>query len=64
MHTVDAAFFTPWRAVQAEGARIGFVTCRICGATILLDPDALENVALVHLDWHYIRGDQIVTIRG
>lgn len=31
-------------AVAAEGARVGFVTCMRCGATILIDPRGPDGI--------------------
>lgn len=40
------------RSFAAEGARVGIVTCKVCGAAILLDPaDDFDSVAL-HREWH------------
>jgi hypothetical protein len=44
--------FTPPRALAAEGARCGLVTCLWCGATLLLDPDSEMNVLVMHAEWH------------
>lgn len=40
------------RAIQAEGARIGLVTCKTCGASLLLDPADDFNVFDLHNTWH------------
>jgi hypothetical protein len=40
------------RAVPAEGARVGFVSCLRCGAALLLDPDDSDNVIELHREWH------------
>lgn len=39
-------------SIEAEGARVGVTSCRVCGAAILLDPrDDFDNIA-IHLAWH------------
>lgn len=50
-------WFEPARAVEAEGARIGVATCRVCGAAILLDPDDMTSTVRVHAEWHESRGE-------
>lgn len=44
--------YEPARAVIAEGARVGFVVCRTCGAALLLDEAVPFNVLEVHREWH------------
>lgn len=39
-------------AIEAEGARVGFVSCRICGAAILFDPRDQRDYLTVHMLWH------------
>ena len=39
-------------AVQAEGARIGFINCPECGAALLLDDRDGMNVVITHALWH------------
>ena len=39
---------------EAEWARIGFATCKHCGAAILLDPRDDANPQELHDKWHYI----------
>lgn len=53
----EAAHYTPVTVWPAEGVRVGLVTCRRCGAAILLDPrdeDGSEDrTALgIHDAWH------------
>jgi hypothetical protein len=49
--------FTPGTILSAEGARIGLVTCRDCGAAILIDPrDVTVNFMRVHYEWHAKQG--------
>lgn len=44
--------YTDATVVHAEGARVGFVSCLLCGATIMLDPrDAISRVEM-HSKWH------------
>ena len=38
--------------VAAEGARVGIVTCRECGAALLLDPREERDVVSLHRSWH------------
>lgn len=40
------------RAWEAEGARVGLVTCKTCGAALLLDPANDFNVFDLHNAWH------------
>ena len=49
---------TAYRAVPAEGARIGLVSCRICGAALVLDPGDTESVVERHVAWHLDRGER------
>lgn len=50
---------TPARAVSAEGARIGFVTCLCCGATITRDPgDDDFDPVVRHIEWHIEHGEK------
>ena len=48
--------YTPYTEVEAVGARVGFVSCLMCGACLLLDPrDAKEqwvNIRAIHDAWH------------
>lgn len=46
------AGFTLPRALEAEGARIGIITCEKCGAALVLDPDDEFEVQERHRDWH------------
>lgn len=43
--------FTPYRAVSAEGARIALLTCRLCGAVVMLDPQD-DSATALHERWH------------
>jgi hypothetical protein len=38
--------------LHAEGARVGFVVCQMCGAAILLDPRELFDATKLHDEWH------------
>jgi hypothetical protein len=43
--------YTEYWTVDATGHRIGLVTCRVCGATVIVgDPE--KNWADVHGAWH------------
>ena len=44
--------FTQATVLAAEGARVGIVTCRECGAAILLDPRDTIDPLLQHRAWH------------
>ncbi len=44
--------FSAVRAVRAEGARVGFASCLLCGAAILLDPASERNRLDQHAAWH------------
>jgi hypothetical protein len=44
--------YTPARAVQGEGARIGFITCTECGCSLLLDAADEVSVQEIHNRWH------------
>lgn len=37
---------------DAEGARVGIVTCRRCGAALMLDQRDTFNVKSLHDQWH------------
>ena len=45
--------FSALRAVQAEGARIGLVTCGECGAALVIDPADKVSPVAVHSRWHH-----------
>lgn len=47
--------YTSPRPFEAEGARVALVTCRTCGAAVLLDPadkDEGVNSVQLHSAWH------------
>lgn len=46
--------FTGSRAWNAEGARIAVVTCKMCGAAIVIDPMDVDEFSAteVHAAWH------------
>jgi hypothetical protein len=46
----EADPFGPCYAVSAEGARIGFMTCKECGACVLLGAEV--DAPKVHAKWH------------
>ena len=49
--------FTKATVFAAEGNRVGLVTCRQCGAVILLDDRDNENWLNKHAEWHaYVEG--------
>jgi hypothetical protein len=43
---------TSMRAVPADGARVGIVSCLECGAALLIDPADSDNVVALHRDFH------------
>ena len=43
---------TPACCFDAEGSRIGIVTCKLCGAALLLDPRDTVDVIKLHVDFH------------
>ena len=51
------ARLTDVTVVPAEGARIGLVSCRLCGATLMLDPRDDIDTSEIHMDWHRHHGD-------
>jgi hypothetical protein len=53
-HSNYDRYFEPATILEAEGARIALVNCKICGAAIMLDPrdDGKVNYARVHGEWH------------
>lgn len=44
--------YTGGRAFPAEGARVALITCRRCGAALLIDPNDDFNVLQRHQEWH------------
>lgn len=40
------------RVVAAEGARIGFMPCVVCGAAVMVDPADDVNRVEQHREWH------------
>jgi hypothetical protein len=44
--------YSPATVLEAEGARVGFVICKRCGAALLLDPRDKVNPTAVHDRWH------------
>ena len=51
-------WFTPATVFDAEGARCWLANCRLCGASILLDPRDSINMPRLHADWHISKGEQ------
>lgn len=56
--TPSASPITSARAWTAEGARVALVSCTVCGAALLLDPDDRIGVVEVHVAWHLARGER------
>ena len=48
----DPDLFTGYRAFSAEGARVGIVTCKTCGAALLIDTSDDFDAVQIHHDWH------------
>lgn len=44
--------FTLATAIAAEGGRCGIVTCKTCGAALLIDPRDRLDVERMHTEWH------------
>lgn len=43
----ETSLWTPYRALLAEGARIGLMSCKVCGVTVTIDPgDSIDYAAL------------------
>ena len=38
--------------LHAEGARVAVVTCRLCGAAVLIDPREKVDPVKLHSDFH------------
>lgn len=47
---MSAEDFTGYRAIQAEGRRIGLMTCLRCGTAVIVGED--EPTGKMHDDWH------------
>lgn len=52
MKQIDESDFTEARAIAAEGARVGIVTCKLCGSALLIDPADKESFVAAHVRWH------------
>lgn len=44
--------YTEARVVAAQGSRIAFVTCKRCGAALVIDPADSFDVGARHAEWH------------
>jgi hypothetical protein len=56
---VPAPAYSEATAIAAEGARVGIVTCLVCGAAILLDPRGTgPDLITRHSEWHRGAGDE------
>lgn len=49
---VDPARYTAMTVLNAEGARVGLVSCTRCGALVIIDPRDTIDPAAVHDQWH------------
>ena len=57
MTRMEQKIFTPYRAFDAEGARLGLCSCMLCGAAIVIDSSDGITADQVHEQWHRARGD-------
>lgn len=48
----NATPFSDMTVLPAEGARVGIVTCLLCGAALLIDPRDKTPTTLRHTIWH------------
>jgi len=53
LQQVSSPGYTPAREWTAEGARVGLVTCEMCGAAVLLDPGDKISATDRHTTWHF-----------
>lgn len=44
--------YTGATMVMAEGAHVGFISCRKCGAALILDSRDYVDVTEIHNEWH------------
>lgn len=51
-HGEQGPLYSEATAVQAEGARVGVVTCLRCGVALLLDPRSDKDVIAMHNQFH------------
>lgn len=49
-------YFSQVAELLMAGSRCGIISCRVCGAAILLDDRDKEDFAQRHIDWH--RGNE------
>jgi hypothetical protein len=54
-HEMYDKHYEPATAIEAEGARVGLATCRICGAVVLVDPRDDINRLQQHVEWHEVQ---------
>jgi len=52
MSRTENARVTDVTAVAAEGVRIGFVSCQLCGAALMIDPRESQDSITMHMAWH------------
>jgi len=50
-------WYEPATAIQAEGARVGIATCKVCWAAVIFDPRDAVNHLKEHAKWHEDHGD-------
>ncbi len=44
--------FDLYSVVESEGGRIGFSTCKTCGASVQVDSRDRTNWLVFHIEWH------------
>jgi hypothetical protein len=44
--------YEPATVVEAEGARVALLSCRICGAVVMADPRDTDSKPDLHRRWH------------
>lgn len=54
--------YTDAAMIQAEGARVGIVTCTQCGAAIIHDPRDKRDATKTHDNWHDMQPADRVSI--
>ena len=52
MRRDDEPITGPTTVVAAEGARVGLTSCKLCGASVLIDPREDFDAVALHRQWH------------
>lgn len=55
-----APVFTPAASLDAHGSVIALLSCRVCGAAVLLDPRDRVDAPDLHVQWHRFHGEDDV----